>query len=403
METFDGTEDDAESDLAGRRMYEAVTAGDADEVRRILAEHPKQLMDFPGVASSWLHYAANEAQSGVIDVLLEAGLDVNWGRRDRGDTPLVGSVNKGHYETAKYLLSLGANPNLGRCLIAALNSKVNSFELVKLLVEHGVDVNQVWRFGDEERGPLFNALSWAIDGENEDIAAYLRAHGAVMPPREETPSYSSAREEIIAYFEQRFGRVDPHALLEIVPTSDPPVAIQRIRRTDGHSVILFTTGMSDQPMVVPKGAEEYRYAELLMELPGDWPLSGEALADPKHRWPIDWLRRAAAYPRSERAWLGAPVAIMANGDPPAPLAPGCQFAAMLLGAGYDDVGPITLADGRVIQIYTLLPLYADEHDLERKEGLPELFRRLDQFEVGRRIDLGRQSVASYPGATFGNG
>ena len=111
----------------------------------------------------------------AIEVFLDAGLDVNWGRRDPGDTPLVLALNRGQFETAKYLLSRGADPNLGRCLIAALNAKANCFEMVKLLVENGVDVNQVWRFGDEERAPLFNALSWAIAGEQADIAEYLRA------------------------------------------------------------------------------------------------------------------------------------------------------------------------------------------------------------------------------------
>ena len=39
METFGSTEDEteSESEVAGRRMYQAVTAGDVDEVGRILA------------------------------------------------------------------------------------------------------------------------------------------------------------------------------------------------------------------------------------------------------------------------------------------------------------------------------------------------------------------------------
>ncbi|MCC6126746.1 MAG: suppressor of fused domain protein [Pirellulales bacterium] len=377
-------------------MYIAVKNGDADEARRILHDHPEQLTDYPGSASSWLHYAADKGHIRVIDVFLEAGLDINWGRRDSDDTPLAGAVDYGQYETAKYLLSRGANPNLGRCLIGAINSKTNSFELVKLLVENGCDVNQVWRFGDEEHGPLFNALGWATGGGRADIAEYLRAHGAVMPPEEPRPAYAGPREEIIAYFENCFGPADPQALREIVPAIDPPVLIHRIPpNEERNSLILFTTGMSDRPMDVPPGAEEYRCGELLMELPGEWPLSREALANPDHRWPIDWLRRVAAYSRMEETWF-APFTVIPNGDPPAPFTPGCRFSAMMLAISYEDVGPIHLQDGRTVQIYTLAPLYADEVELEKSQGLPELFRRLDEFDFGRCINPLRKSVASLP-------
>ena len=268
--------------------------------------------------------------------------------------------------------------------------------MVKLLVENGVDVNQAWRFGDEDHGPLFNALSWAIDCERPDIAEYLRAHGAVMPPTEEKPSYATAADEIVAYFQRRFGTADKKSLGEIVPTSGRRVLIHRIGPTeDRDSVILFTTGMSDEPMTVPDGADEFRYAELMIELPKGWPLSGKALKEEDNRWPIDWLRRIPAYVRSEKTWLGGEVAIMANSDPPSPFAPGCRFTSMLIVMGYDDVGPVVMADGRNVQIYTLVPLYEDERQLEISQDLPELFRRLDQFDVGRRVNLSRPSVASF--------
>ena len=293
-------------------MLGAVRSGDADAVRRILKEHPEELTEFPGAASSWMHYAADMGHKCVIDVFLEAGLDVNWTRRDPGHTALVGAVNSGQYDAAKYLLSRGANPSLGRALIAALNSETNSFEMVKLLVENGVDVNQAWRFGDEDHGPLFNALSWAIDCERPDIAEYLRAHGAVMPPTEEKPSYATAADEIVAYFQRRFGTADKKSLREIVPTNESPVLIHRIGPTkDRDSIILFTTGMSDEPMTVPEGADEFRYAELMIELPKGWPLSGKVLKEANNRWPINWLRRIPTYVRGEKTWLlGGEVSIM---------------------------------------------------------------------------------------------
>ena len=74
---------------------------------------------------------------------------------------------------------------------------------------------------------------------------------------------------------------------------------------------------------------------------------------------------------------------------------------MLIAMGYDEVGPILMGDGRNVQIYTLVPLYEDERGLELSQGLPELFRRLDQFDVGRRVNLSRPSVASLSQTTVG--
>jgi hypothetical protein len=386
---------DYDPDAPTARLYSAIEAGDAQKVKKILRDHPEELRDYPGVAPTWLHFAAGEGQAAVVDIFLAAGMDVNEARRLDEDTPLNYAVRYGQLATARYLLSLGADPSACRMLIGALNAKENSFELVKLLVEHGADVNQVWRFGDEEKGFLFNALSWAIDGGRHDIAAYLRAHGAVIPPEEQAGPPTSAAEQIVAHFERQFGKVDKRALQEIVPTSDPPIAIHRIGPTEErNSVILFTTGMSNEPMIVPEGGEEFALAELVIELPADWPLAKNALANPSHRWPVDWLRRVAAYPRNEQTWLGGMIAVMANADPPDQFAPDCRFTSMLLLAGYHEIGPIVLSDGRTVQIYSLVPLYEDERQLELSEGVPELFRRLDEFGVNRIVDTGRRSVAS---------
>ena len=111
----------------------------------------------------------------MVDMLIERGFDVNAGGVNLPDGPLGWAVDRGHLAVARTLLEHGAL--LRRLLIGAINANTNSYDLVKLLVEQGANVNQVWRFGDEDRGPLFNALSWAVDSGREDIADYLRARG----------------------------------------------------------------------------------------------------------------------------------------------------------------------------------------------------------------------------------
>src|SRR5690606_35651519 len=61
---------------------------------------------------------------------------------------------------------------------------------------------------------------------------------------------------------------------------------------------LYTTGMSDRPMSAPEGAEDCRYAELMIKLPAAWPIDrlnewpqGGADAETERMyWPVRWLK-----------------------------------------------------------------------------------------------------------------
>lgn len=381
-------------DKIQRLMYEAVSGGKVVAAKKLLDDYP-DLRETGGLKATWLHDAATFGNLEMVKMFIESGVTVDKTGKTALDGALDWAVMKGHIDVARLLLERGAVPVAGRILIGAINAKKNSFELVKLLVEHGADVNQWWHFGDEESGAIYNALSWAVDGERQDIVDYLQAHGAVMPPAQPARTPVDRHTEVVRAFEDFFGAADPAALREIVPSSDNSILIHRIPPNDQcDSLVLFTSGMSQRAMNVPPGAEEYAHAELFIELPSDWKLSQKALSDENNRWPIDWLRKIAAYPFDEQTWLGGPFAIVANGDPPAPLASKCPFAAMLIVANLEDVGPIIASNGEVIQIYTLMPIYESEMKLERNQDLSELFRRFDQFEVTRKVNLGRPNVAS---------
>jgi hypothetical protein len=172
------------SNEVSQQMYAAVREGRVSEARQLLSLHP-ELRTTGGIFPTWLHDASSAGHVEMVRMMTDEGFDVNARGKNRPDGPLSCTLEDGHVAAARLLLDHGASPHVGRLLIGALNCDDPgiSFELVKRLVEHGVDVNQCWRFGDEEHGPLFNALSWAIDGEREEIAGYLRAHGATLPPQ----------------------------------------------------------------------------------------------------------------------------------------------------------------------------------------------------------------------------
>jgi hypothetical protein len=189
-----------------------------------------------------------------------------------------------------------------------------------------------------------------------------------------------------------FGRVEERALVEIVPTVG--VAIHVIRPTpQQESLILFTTGMSDRPQNVPDGEDEYRHTELFIRLHADWPLGAKALRDPNYFWPVEWLRRIAAYPHENDTWLGGPYTIIATDDPPAPLAPNTRQSCLLLLQEPDDEGTVRCRDGRLVVLYSVVPLYTEERDLEADRGMEELLGRFESRGISMEFNPSRVNVA----------
>jgi hypothetical protein len=197
-------------------------------------------------------------------------------------------------------------------------------------------------------------------------------------------------DEIINHMARHFGPVDPLSLQEIVPVTG--IAIHVIRpRSDEDEMILFTTGMSDRKQTVPKGQEEFQYTELMLRLPGDWPL--ERLEEPANFWPIEWLKKIAWYPHDNETWLGGPFPIIANGEPPEPLGKDTQLSCLLLLCETDKLNPIRCKSGRSVLVYSMVPLYSEERDLEIEEGLEALFARFAEHEVSFVLDPGRVNAA----------
>jgi hypothetical protein len=163
---------------------------------------------------------------------------------------------------------------------------------------------------------------------------------------------------------------------------------------------LVTCGMSELPMRVPLEnpddlalIPELRYAELLLSLPPDWPLTPDAFQDESNYWPLRWLKRLARLPHQMDGWLGLGHTVP-NGDPPQPLGSNTTFAGWLI----DE--PVVLpreliklrAGQRVINFYAAVPLYADEMEFKVQSGGGMLGRMLDQKKVNEQIDLSRPSV-----------
>jgi hypothetical protein len=406
----------------GEIVYNAIVAGDVELVRQQLKAHP-ELVTLS--ESGWLHDAARYDSILVAQMLVdEFGIDVNWPRWEHvdldrplcaaashgrlnmarwlldhgadvngsgGTPPLVWAAGERYVEMVRLLLDYGAKINVGgddKCPPLASAATGGSLEVARLLLERGADPNVL--YGRMQYGePPTNALKQAMMFGHQEVATLLRSHGAILPPSCELGNGLSMAGDVLEHIERHLGKTTPLPLHEIVP-GDPAITIHSVPMLE--CLALVTTGMSDRAMTVPEGGEEYQFAELVIYLPADWPLTEAALQAPNTSWPINWLRRIAHSPHDNQSWLGGASAIIANGEPPKPLAPNTRLTCLLALFEANEFGSLHLPDGRRVVFYTLYPLYTEERNLEKDKGLGELLRLLQQHQISRIVDVDRLNV-----------
>lgn len=158
--------------------------------------------------------------------------------------------------------------------------------------------------------------------------------------------------------------------------------------------VLVTQGMSALPMLVPDGAEDYRFAELMMVLPREWVTEGDAGDEERWYWPMRTLKLVARLPHLHQTWIGLGHTIP-NGHPAEPYAEGTALCCVMAGLPSmfgDRLATCEVAPEKVVRLYTLIPLYADEMDFKLQHGSDALFQKLDEREVEELVDVKRRSV-----------
>ncbi len=208
---------------------------------------------------------------------------------------------------------------------------------------------------------------------------------------------SAATEEIAAHFAKHFG--EPASVFHEIISDLVHIDVHIIRPTpERDHWTLFTTGMSDLPMTVPEGAEDHRFAELMVALPREWQVDALAVTPPpadleRWYWPIRWLKQLARLPHEYRTWLGFGHSIP-NGDPPQPFAPETKLCGWLVLPPItvpEDARTVALADGRTVNLYVLHALYLEEMSLKLNKGTDALLDAFDGARVGEVLDVARPS------------
>ncbi|WP_294391129.1 suppressor of fused domain protein [Prosthecobacter sp.] len=165
---------------------------------------------------------------------------------------------------------------------------------------------------------------------------------------------------------------------------------------------LVTSGMSDRPMTVPSGAEEFRHAELMICLPAEWKLAQSQMGevgpadfnDERNYWPVRWLKKLARLPHEYDTWIG-PSHTIPNGDPAEPLAIGLPFTGFLVfhpAMVPDGFHRLCVSDEKTINFYAIIPITTNEMDFKLQHGAAALLQRLMEHGVTELVNPLRAEV-----------
>ena len=183
-----------------QQFFDAIKAGNADEVRQLVQQNPtlKEARDAGGASA--ILVAAYNMKPDVVNVLLEAGAPVDifeasvLGKVDRiedilktsparvsehapdGFTPVALAAFFGQPAAARALIAAGADVNAAAknpSKVAAVHAAVagGKLEIVKAVLEAGADPNKQQQAG-------FRAIHEAGAKGNRALAELLLSHGA---------------------------------------------------------------------------------------------------------------------------------------------------------------------------------------------------------------------------------
>ncbi|WP_196887283.1 suppressor of fused domain protein [Aureivirga sp. CE67] len=167
-----------------------------------------------------------------------------------------------------------------------------------------------------------------------------------------------------------------------------------IKATDDRPYhILLSCGMSALPMAIPEGIESSEFVETMILLPKDWNLEYESFNDEKNYWPIRIMKEIMMLPHKNKTWFGYGHTYGLEEEEE--FAEGIGFNSIMLAYSIelsDDFTQIELENGKVVDIYTLIPLYKEELEFKKEYGATALLERFDKFEIEEIVEIGRKNV-----------
>jgi ankyrin repeat protein len=195
-------------------IHDAISAHDFEKAKRMLAAEPGQLELQNELGQTPLHRAVWEEQTDIASLFLDAGADVNAIDSSTGNTPLhyAGSVGS-PIELAELLLRHGAKLETRNRAseTSLLTAAINNPEVAAFLISRGAyfDLNSAVYLGDIDRArellqedPQLHRvpkpgllLDTAIMRRSKEMLKLLLEHG-IDPNKGRPPLFSAVESEI---------------------------------------------------------------------------------------------------------------------------------------------------------------------------------------------------------------
>ncbi len=158
-------------------LYRAAERGDAETVRRLLAEGAAVNGDDEGSGSP-LAAAADEGHAEVMRLLLQHGADAD-GRDEDGSSALYNAAAADSLEAVRLLLEHGADVAAasGPCWQIPLEAAAgnDNIPMALLLLDHGADINAV-----DEEGDITALMEAAREDASAEMIDFLLSRGAEL-------------------------------------------------------------------------------------------------------------------------------------------------------------------------------------------------------------------------------
>lgn len=170
-------------------------------------------------------------------------------------------------------------------------------------------------------------------------------------------------DSVARHFKQIFGPVE--RVFEDTTSSFAPIDILRMPLdSEGLFRTYVTAGMACRPMNVPSEVpdpEEYRYAELVLHVPAQWPVDWAELQRPENWWPLEILQGMARLPHERESWVWGGHTL----NQKTPYGEDTRLCTALICPSYmlpEDAETLTMADGRNIVFLTMAFIYQEEFE-----------------------------------------
>ena len=158
-------------------IFEAVSGGDLERVRTMLAADPGLVRARDGEERTPLHFAAYGGAVAIGEVLLDGGSEID-AQDHGGESPLHYAAMRGHDDFVRLLLDRGADTEIreayGRTPLLLVTRERGDVEMATILLDGGAEVDARDRFG----ATSLNLAAWRGFGGLVDL---LLDRGAVVP------------------------------------------------------------------------------------------------------------------------------------------------------------------------------------------------------------------------------